>query len=156
MLELMVNAKSKPTIMVIGGEVDEELSPVCWSITETDQFEEFCEISFVDFKHRHSICKTPQGFVITGGVYSDLSMMFLAASRSWIRMQNMPNKRHAHGSICVKGLLLVCGGCRWLNGSWCDGCDVNFLMTDEGGNWQKGPDLRSFQRCQTLMKASIC
>ena len=142
MLEFMVDARSKPTIMVIGGEVDKELSPVCWSLTESDQFEEFCEISSVDFKHKHSICKTPQGFVITGGVNSDLCMMFLAASRSWIRMQNMPNKRYAHGSICVKGLLLVCGGLRWLNGSSSSVyCCVDFLVIKGGASWQKGPDL---------------
>ena len=159
-LESMVDAKSsKPTLMVIGGQVDEQVSHVCWSITEADQFEEFCEIPSVDFKHRHSMCKTPLGFAITGGVNSDLCMMFLAASRSWIRMQNMPNKRHAHGSICVKGHLLVFGGDIWLNDSHSEYCGVDFLMIDEGGNWQRGQIaslLWTFQRCLALMKVSMC
>ena len=139
MLDSMVDAKSsKPTLMVIGGEVDEEVSPVCWSITEADHFEEFCEFPSVDLQCMHSICKTPQGFAITGGVNSDICLMFLAASRSWIRMQNMPNERRAHGSICVKGHLLVFGG--YLNDSNHECHGMDFLMIDEGGSWQKGPD----------------
>ena len=143
MLESMVDAKCKPVLMVIGGQVDTEVSLVCRNITEADQFEEFCEIPSVDLQRRHSVCKTPQGFAITGGETSDICIMFLAASRSWIRMQNMPNKRHGHGSICVKGLLLVFAGRRWLNDSWYDDCGVDFLMIDEGGSYQNGPDLHN-------------
>ena len=140
-VESMVDAKSKPTLMVIGGQVDEEMSPVCWNIAEAGQFEEFCDIPSVDLQCRHSICKTPQGFAITGGENSDLCIMFLAASRSWIRMQNMPNKRFAHGSVCVKGLLLVLGGHRCFNGSSSKYCGVDFLLIDNGGSWQKGQEL---------------
>ena len=138
MLESLVDAKSKSTLMVIGGQVDTEVSTACWSITDAGQFEEFCEIPSVDLQRRHSICKIPQGFAITGGVDSDICIMFLADRRSWIRMQNMPNQRYGHGSICVNGLLVVFGG--YLNSSRRDCHGVDFLMIDEGGSWQKGPD----------------
>ena len=134
---LMDILESKATVLVIGGQVDETLNRVCWNITEANQFEEFCKIPSVDLKCRHSVCKTPQGFAITGGEDSDICIMFLAATRSWLRMQNMLSKRHAHGSSCVKGFLLVLGG--YVNGN--ESCAVDFLMIDEGETWQKGPDL---------------
>ena len=144
MLEAMVDAKSKPTLMVIGGKTGNEVNPVCWSIAEAGQFEEFCEIPSVDLKRGHSMCKTPQGFAITGGLKSDICLMFLAASRSWIRIQSMPNKRHSHGSICINGLLLVFSGFLRLSGSNSECRSVYFLMIDGGGRWQKGPDLPIF------------
>ena len=110
-----------------------------WKISESQKVEKLCGIDYEGFTSQHSVCKTPNGFVITGGVNHSVSCMkYNSSSQSWHRLPNMLVHRCAHGSVCVNQTIYVFGG-RVL-----DSTDMSqrvdfFAMY--GNTWQKGPDL---------------
>ena len=125
----------KRMLVIIGGQIHKDVRRVCWQLNRSKKFTELCQIPFEIAKH-HSVCRCPQGFVITGGVNSDLCIMFTAATKSWAKLQNMPAKRWRHGSIYIKDVLYVFGG-----GSDGRGSVSVAYLTIKDGRWQRGPDL---------------
>ena len=123
-------------LVIIGGQVAEELSPTCWYLDSSNQIAELCEIPFSELRVRHSVCSTPGGFAITGGKDSNLCMKYITATKSWTRLQNLRRHRHAHGSICIRGVIFLLGG--EISGINSNSVDCLAL---EDGQWQNGPEL---------------
>ena len=129
--------KSKKVLTIIGGRVVENANHTCWHLNEAKQFIECCKVPFDGVAQLHGICKTPVGFAITDGENSDLCIMFIAAMKSWVKLENMPTTRCRHGSICIKGVLLVFGGKPTVG---LKRKSVDFLAL-ENKPWQRGPDI---------------
>ena len=95
-------------LVIIGGEVDRQVSPVCWYLDSSNQIVELCKIPYCDLGREHSICTTPVGFAITGGVDSNHCFMYNAQTESWSKLQNIASKEewswiHLHQwcSVCA-------------------------------------------------------
>ena len=135
-----LSPKSKPkvkeTLVIIGGKVGLQVSPVCWHLDSSDQIVELCKIPYVDMARGHSVCTTPLGFMITGGIDSDLCIMYNATTRSWVKHQNLRAKRNRHASIFIHGVLFVFGGD--LSGKTSKSVDCLAL---EDGQWKDGKEL---------------
>ena len=128
--------KVKEMLVVIGGQVKEQVSPVCWYLDSANKIVELCKIPFEDLKCRHSICETPEGFVITGGQDSKLCMSYNVETKAWSKLQKLRAKRYGHGSICISRVLFVFGG----QIAGLESKSVDCLALDDG-KWQKGPEL---------------
>ena len=102
-------AKTEEMLVIIGGQVDSQVSRVCWHLHSSNQFAELCKIPFNGLACYHSICAIPSGFTITGGQNSDLCIMYNAMTKSWSKLQNLRVKRNSHASICIAGVLFVFG-----------------------------------------------
>ena len=101
-------AKVREMLVIIGGQVDDEVSPVCWYLDRSNQIMELCKIPYNDLARYHSVCATPDGFTITGGEDSDLCIMYNADTKSWSKLQNLRAKRekswinvHHWCSVCA-------------------------------------------------------
>ena len=122
-------------LVVAGGQVQDKINRVCWNLDHSNQFKELIKIpDGVVLGLGYSVCKTPQGFAITGGEDSDLCMMFIAAKKAWSKLHSMLTNRYTHGSICIKGMLYVLGdgpsGSKSVN-----------ILNIECDRWQHGPCL---------------
>ena len=128
--------QNKSVVVIVGGVINHTLNRVCWKLNEKTQIEELCQIPADNLARWHSVCKTPHGFVITGGDDSDLCLRFMAHTQSWIRMKDMRKIRHSHGSICVKSILFVIGG--YQDDQQTESVE---MIPIEGGCWQDGPNM---------------
>ena len=130
-------------LCVIGGDVSRsQTSPVIWKLSESNQLKKLCDISYEDFAAMNSVCKTPEGFVITAGVRSSRCMMYISAKKLWKRMPDLPENRFAHGSICVKETIYVFGGivrCESINSEIY--CDCVYMISPHNTKWQPGPNV---------------
>ena len=125
--------------VVIGGEDNEMVaSKECWQVSPSPVVEHLCNIPVNDLAAMFSVCKIPQGFIITGGMGSCLCMMFNAATKSWVKLQNLKEHRCTHGSVCVKGVLYVLGGL--LGNSRAPSNSVHTMMMKDC-DWQNGLDI---------------
>ena len=124
-------------LCVIGGN-SSEINPVVWTIRKSGQIEKLCDISYEGFASQHSVCKTLEGFVITGGLSSSRCMMYISTKRLWKTMPDLPENRWCHGSICVKQKLYVFGGN--IPGYGRTSKSVYMLVPDNAA-WQQGPNL---------------
>ena len=125
--------------MAVGGQIDVKVSPVCWKLNEeNDQMEKMCDIPFHELAIEHSVCEMPNGFAITGGLNSDMCLIFIAALSQWLQLPDMLKKRYAHASAYVKGCLFVLGGYHATNDSKPKSDSVDFMKLECGG-WQNGP-----------------
>ena len=124
-----------PVPTIVGGQVGDKIRSVAWKLDQSKNFIELCKLPSV-LTRRHSACKCPQGFAITGGKNSDICMMFNASTQLWSTLQKMLTKRYKHGSLCLKNVLHVFGGC--VKGA--TNMSVDFLALDDG-TWQHGVDL---------------
>ena len=111
------------------------MNKVCYKLDQSKQMVKMCHIP-VDLKPRHSVCKTQLGFALTGGENSSLCMMFIASSKSWVRLQDLMHERYCHGSISVRNVLYVLAG--WDANNKIE--SVHYLEIKRG-SWQHGPDL---------------
>ena len=70
-----------------------------------------------------------------------MCIMFIASTRSWLRMHDMLTMRQCHGTICAKQVLYVLGGFVGIyrEDSKCTN-SVDYMIM-ERGKWQKGPRL---------------
>ena len=127
------------TVVVVGGQEREgEESRACWQI-KSNQMEHLTDIPAdtpTDSLELYypSVCKVPQGFVITGGNNSSLCFMYTAATKSWVRLQDLMEPRGYHGTICVKNVLYVLGGTD-------ENSHTVHSMEMQLGIWQHEPDM---------------
>ena len=114
---------------------------------------QFCEIPIDELEAKHSVCKIPQGFVITGGVDSCLCIMFIASIKSWVRLQDILEERQCHGSVCVNEVLYVLGGYlgQYTEGSNKASDSVDSMIL-KNGNWEYGPNLPRGIKFSTVSK----
>ena len=128
-------------LVVVGGKEDGTVSPVCWKVNQSKEIVHLCDIPDGTIGGSSSVCKTPQGFLITGGVGSRLCMMFIAVTKSWVQLKDMLIIRQAHGSICIKEVLYVFGGFigKCTNSSKA-AASVQSVML-KGGNWTNEPEM---------------
>ena len=131
-------------IFILGGKVydddgDVVVSRDCWKVNPSTGFENMVNIPVEDLAVDFSVCMIPQGFVITGGEDKRLCIMFTAATKSWVRLQDLLEPRDSHGSICVKDVLYLIGG--YLGRDSVDMLDSVDMMTMKDGVWKKGPNI---------------
>ena len=143
---LMASCKIEAKMVVVGGQYNvNEANLVCWEVNEG--FRELYNIPPKNIGNRSSVCKTPTGFAITGGVGINLCCLFVASSKQWIRMQNMLTKRQIHGSVCVKNVLYVLGGSV---GETNHASSSVHSIDIANGNWQKEPALPLTVQCPNV------
>ena len=129
-------AKMTDQLVIVGGHMDGQVSRVCWYLDSSNQIVELCKIPYENLARFHSVCATPLGFMITGGEISDLCIMYNAATKSWVKLQNLRAKRYCHASICITGVLFVFGG----TVSGVESKSVDCLALEDG-QWENGPEL---------------
>ena len=136
-----ISKKMTDTLIIVGGQVDQTVSDACWKVDQSDAIVQFCDIPIDELKAKHSVCKIPQGFVITGGVGSCLCIMFIASTKSWVRLQDILEDRQCHGSVCVNEVLYILGGYlgEYNEGRTYTSSVDSMVMKD--GSWENGPDL---------------
>ena len=64
-------------IVIVGGQVGNDVNRVCWKVDHSDQITQLCDIPVDDLEVKFSVCVIPQGCVITGGADKRLCMMFM-------------------------------------------------------------------------------
>ena len=107
----------------------------CWKVNQSTEIEYMCDVPVDDLAVGFHVCIIPQGFVITGGEDKCLCIMFTAATRSWVRLQDLLEPRDSHGSICVKDVLYLLGGYLRMNHE----SDSVDMMIMKDGVWKNGP-----------------
>ena len=137
-IALEISTKMTDTVVIVGGQEGETVSDVCWKVDQSEAIVQFCDIPIADLETRCSVCKLPQGFVITGGADSCLCIMFIASTKSWVRLQDILEERQCHGSVCVNEVLYVLGGYLGEDNQHSNSVDS---MVIKNGNWESGPNL---------------
>ena len=133
---LEASCKAETRMVVVGGQKGKEANQVCWEVNEG--FKKLYYIPHSNIADRSSVCKTPKGFAITGGVGRNSCFMFVASSKQWIRLQNMLTKRECHGSVCMKNVIYALGGGVGDNTQLSS--SVHYINI-ANGDWQEGPAL---------------
>ena len=138
------NQVQRKTLVIVGG-VDQTLTcnQLCWQL-KSQKTER--KMSFPDLCPLASVCKTKTGFIFSGGKNSKecFSVNFNA-----IRYQELPDmltERWGHGSLCIKDVLYVFGGCENDDESntWCENDDKSNTVAYlgiESRQWTQGPFL---------------
>ena len=85
-------AKVKEMLVIVGGDINSQVSRVCWYLDSSNQIVELCKIPYDDLACNHSVCATPLGFSITGGANSDLCIIYNTVAKSWSRLQNFEQR----------------------------------------------------------------
>ena len=60
---------------------------------QMDNNNEFHEVRAPIFKEYISVCKSPGGFIVTGGKHDSLCMMFITYTQSWIQLPSLMKAR---------------------------------------------------------------
>ena len=130
-------------VVVIGGREGDNVhsNTVCWKIDKSNEVSHMSDIPAADLGASISLCVIPQGFVITGGAGPPLCMMFIASTKLWVRLQDLLEQRHGHGSICVENVLYILRGFmgKPIKGLECS--DSVHSMELKCGKWNDGPSL---------------
>jgi kelch-like protein 24/35 len=146
---------SHQRLIIVGGQDSQEASAQCWEMQETNETHEsstqpFCEIPPGARSPKASVCTTPHGFAITGGLGSRSCWMFNAATLSWQQLRDLPCARYGHGTVFVGGALLAIGGIEL--GDFCS-CTLSTVTSlavgdvasgdniDNHANWNEEPVL---------------
>ena len=128
-------------LCVIGSERlnSSEINPVMWKLNKSNQFEQLCTTNYESCPRRLSVCKTPEGFVITGGTGCSRCMMYISVKQLWKRMPDLPKNLNGHGSICVKQTIYVLGGTtqRETGGAFFQNLDT-YMISPCNSKWQSG------------------
>ena len=133
-----ISKKMTDTVIIVGGQEGATMNDVCWKVDQSDGVVQFCDIPIDELEIRCSVCKIPQGFVITGGIDSCLCIMFIASTKSWVRLQDILEERQCHGSVYVNEVLYVLGG--YVGEDDQDSNSVDSMVM-KNGNWESGPNL---------------
>ena len=141
--DLLNKSKPIPCLLVIGGQVGpagrKRASNICWSVDPSNQTTSIISaIPLARFRIQHSVCKTPGGFIVTGGYNCAKCIMYSAESNSWHNLPNMQSKRWAHASLFVNGVLFILGGAS--NYSQAKSKKAEYLAI-ENGMWQRAADI---------------
>ena len=146
-LSLLTESKPRSCLFVIGGhrtkkigsQKVKQVSSICWSIDPSNQTTSvFSAIPLAWFGYKHSICRTPGGFIVTGGEVSDECIMYTVASNSWLKLPRMLSPRWGHASIFIKGFLFICGGTSIIGEEMSPRVEY---MNTEDGKWECAPNL---------------
>ena len=129
------------TVIIVGGQEGEEVSPVCWEVDQTNEIVPLCDIPVNGLTTRFSVCSVPQGFIITGGRGKRLCLMFIHSTRSWVRLQDMLDKRQCHGSVSAKEKVYVFGGFIGKYTSSSDPTNSVHLLIMKEGEWKAGSNM---------------
>ena len=121
-------------VIVIGGQIKDELNRQCWELNSSLNFVELCRIA--GHSVRFGVCKMPDGFVLTGGEECKLCSMFIMSTKSWKQLDHLKFPRHAHGSTFISGRIFLFGGRISRRRS----SSVHSLAV-KGGEWAKEVDL---------------
>ena len=137
------------TVVVVGGvETDGmdytipcDSNKVCWKVDKSNEIVHLCDIPPGGGTVKFSLCVIPQGFVITGGIGKPLCLMFMAPKRQWVTLQDLLERRYAHGSICIKNVLYILGGYVGKPKKNMECCDSVYSMVLKYGKWKNKPSL---------------
>ncbi len=132
----VTTGQTKPMLVIAGGIIGNNANSMCWGMTTPNQFSKLTQIPAHGLAKWHSVCATVGGFIVTGGLNSDMCSMFTAATMSWQGMRKLRSARHAHASICIRGMLRVIGG--WMRGNWTESVECMELSENQ---WRDGPHL---------------
>ena len=128
-------------LCIIGGYnpvIQQTNHTAVWKISNSNKIEKVCGIDYEGFVSRQNVCKTLEGFVITGG--RNRSVMYNSSSQSWHRLPDMLVDRCGHGSVCVKQTVYVFGG-NVPDSSDSDSSKSVDLFPMNGCTWKEGPAL---------------
>ena len=125
------------SVVIVGGQ-ESNANEECWKVSQSNQLVKLCNIPVNALGVNHSVCTVPQGFVVSGGAGSDMRIMFITSTKSWLRLQDMLAKRQSHGTICVKEVLYILGGVVGSNERKKSTNSVD-SMAMERGKWVEGP-----------------
>ena len=129
------------SVVVVGGQQGDEASEVCWKVNNSAEIVQLCDIPGDDLGINASVCMAPQGFVVTGGSGSSMCIIFMASTRSWIRLPDMLTTRRCHGTICIHQVLYVLGGCVGIGSDDSEPSTSVDSLAMERGVWVNGPGL---------------
>ena len=131
------------TVVIVGGQEGNKVSPVCWKVDQSNEIVHLCDISTSDLATKFSVCEIPQGFVITGGIKSRMCMMFTVLTKLWVKLQELLDERRCHGSIFVTKTLYVLGGYlgEYTEGKQTTASRSVHLMLIKKGEWTNGPNI---------------
>ena len=99
------------TIIIIGGQSFSDVSNTdCWTL-QNDQMVKFSEFNTdAKLNSYHSICQIPGGFMVTGGNYSDLCVIFVLSMKMWVKQQSLLTSRSYHVSCFCSNKVFLMGG----------------------------------------------
>ena len=145
--KLMISVFTDIGIIVVGGlyiegeDSQSKVNKVCWKVDKSNGIEHLNDIPDINLGAKFSVCVIPQGFVITGGTGGPVCMMFIASTKLWVRLQDLLEQRHGHGSICVENVLYTLGGFMGKPRKGLEDSDSVHSMVLESGKWNDGPSL---------------
>ena len=123
--------------VILGGGMNIcDMNADCWCVDSSGSVSDFCKIPAEFSRLRSSFCKTPEGFILTGGEGSVTNAMYITSKKTWKKLKQLTSKRSCHASIFLHGLLIVMGG--RVNGFKSN--TVEFYNV-EHDTWQYGPFL---------------
>ena len=124
--------KRKGRVIVLGGTDNKDV----WELDSSMQFVRLCKLpKCPDWL---SVCQTPDGFAVTGGVGSVACSTYVLATNSWVQLEPFPVERQEHGSVYFYGKLFVLGGA--ISGMQTTSTSVQSLYVD-GGKWNDEPSI---------------
>ena len=129
----------KAVIAVIVSNVNDE-NP--WFRGYPDSVADFCRIPNQIHNLGSSLCKTPDGFIMTGEYDAT---MYIAETKTWRKLNTLRTRRFAHGSLFVKGNLIISGGYIGHHAS----ASVE-LFNMEQRLWHGGPNLPNAVMCPEM------
>ena len=89
----------------------------------------------------YSICKVPEGLVLTGGEKHTRCMKFDLPTKRWKKLKDLKFPRAGHQSVFVDGKIYVIGGYRKRRGEEEYVSCMHSLVLDGGKNWKTEPEL---------------
>ena len=130
-----VIGKEKTVIILSGQSKSDSPNTECWELRD-EQIVNYCASKPAGLRPYHSVCEIPGGMMLTGGLDTDMCVIFFVLSKMWIKQQSLPSPRHSHGSACNKGKVFVISG--KVSGTWTHTVDC---MELEKSAWCKGPQI---------------
>ena len=130
---------TKPYFVLVGGHNEDGIcNSQSWFLDPSSPISKFVTTPS-EFNHvGNSICKSPEGFVVSGGQGSDICAMFNIKKSCWKMLTNLAHKRHAHGSTYVNKSLYVFSG--FIDDCYQCSKSIEYLDEDDG-EWKIGPDM---------------
>ena len=119
-------------VLVISGNGNEDI----WELDSSAQFVKLSKLP--ECLKWLSVCRTPDGFAVTGGVGSVICSKYVLATNSWVKLEPLPVVRYEHGSVCFSGRIFVLGGL--VSGKKSSSVQSLHLV-EVGGKWTDEPNI---------------